>query len=190
VKKVLFSIMALAFLSGCASSKMMVLEPAKVDFEPPKGQSSIIFMRPAAPGFAVQASLFDVTSGDPEFIGIISNTTRINHVCKPGSYRFAVVSESAKFMDVIVEADRNYLARVSPRFGLFKARFALEAVVGSREETLDKECGSCNWVANTALSTQWAQENMADIKQKVTEYMPDFEKDTDKAVLKASDYIQ
>jgi|GEM_PF-5279346 len=190
MKKILLSLMAVAFLSGCASSKMMVLEPTKINFEPPQGQSSIIFMRPAAPGFAVQASVFDVTSGQPEFIGIVSNTTRIKHVSEPGVYRFAVVSEAAKFMDVTMQADKNYLARVSPRFGLWKARFALEAVTGTKEETLDKECGSCDWVSNTPASNQWAEENMLSIKQKIDEYMPDFEKDAEKEVLKASDFIK
>ena len=74
--KLILVTVAIALLSGCASSKMMVQENQQL-VSPMAGKAQVVFMRSTFVGSAIQASVFDVTSGEPEFIGIISNDTKL-----------------------------------------------------------------------------------------------------------------
>ena len=66
---------------------------------------------------AIQASVYDVTSGAPEFIGIVSNDTKISYMTSPGEHMFMVVGESADFLKASVVEGKTYYTVVSPRMG-------------------------------------------------------------------------
>jgi len=96
------------------------------------------------------------------------------------------VGESADFLDVTANAGKIYYARVSPRMGLWKARFALEAVPAT-ESGLASELSDLNWVANTKKSEDWAAQNKPSIEGKRAEYFPEWEKSADRQSLKPED---
>ena len=84
-------------LTGCASSKMVNRADQTTEV-PAADKAQVIFMRPSSFGGAVQASLFDVSSTDPGFIGIVSTGTQVSYMLDPGEHLFMVVSEAADFL--------------------------------------------------------------------------------------------
>ena len=95
--KLILGAAAIALLSGCASSKMIVQENQEL-VSPTGGKAQVVFMRSSFVGSAIQASVFDVTSGEPEFIGIISNDMKLAYSADPGTRVFMVISEAADYM--------------------------------------------------------------------------------------------
>lgn len=168
--------LVLLVLSGCASTKMQVatqqgLGPAVA------GKAQIVFLRSSLVGSAIQASVYDVTSGNPFFIGIVSNNTKVRHQTDPGKRTFMVISEAADFMQAELVAGRTYYSIITPRMGVWKARFSLWPIKkdpASEFSTASEEFAG--WLANTKLventpeSEQWALDNNKDVQEKYHEY--------------------
>ena len=83
-----------------------------------------------------------------------------------------VLSESADFMSANLAADKTYYAYVTPRMGVWKARFSLAPVTPQMRETSTfKDCQSgCEWVELSEASETWAQETAGDAQSKYHEY--------------------
>lgn len=177
-------LLVVLFLAGCAGSSdyMKNVEPAQVKAVASLDDSLVVFARPSGLGFAVQSPVFDVTEESPELIGIVSAKTRIAHTAAPGKHRYMVIGESAAFLDAELLAGKTYYVTVSPRMGLWKARFALAP---AKSEDLD--CDACKWVENTPASHAWATANMPSILEKKAKYLPDFLADPERQRLDASD---
>ena len=160
-------------LSACGGVQMI---PAS---EPPvmrQGDSMIVFMRPSALGGAVAASVFDVTGPETKFVGLVNYGTKYAHPVKPGQYTFMVVGESADFMQATVQPDRTYYALVTPRIGVWKARFSFKPIrqneLGGTE--FASWTSATKYVINSPASQSWAAQNAADINSKRTEYWPEW----------------
>ena len=161
-------------LSGCAGSvkHMQTVSPDQVDTIPDEGKSMIVFMRPSGIGYAIQSSVFEVKDGNPELIGIIAAKKKEVHELEPGEHLFMVIGESADFMSAELEANKIYYALVTPRMGVWKARFSLKPVHANELNTSEfKEwLEECEWVEKSPASDNWARENMNSIYSKYTEY--------------------
>lgn len=165
-------------LSGCASSKMLVQDNQEL-VPPVADQSQIVFLRSTFVGSAIQSSVFDVTSGEPEFVGIVSNDTKLAYTVSPGEHVFMVVSEAADFMQANLAAGKTYYSMVTPRMGAWKARFSMHPVrnggAGKFQYSSERFQGwleRTRFVENTAESIAWFNENAANIKTKQTKYWP------------------
>ncbi|MCH8248629.1 MAG: hypothetical protein IH913_03370 [Proteobacteria bacterium] len=165
-------------LSGCASSKMLVQDNQEL-VPPVADQSQIVFLRSTFVGSAIQSSVFDVTSGEPEFVGIVSNDTKLAYTVSPGEHVFMVVSEAADFMQANLDAGKTYYSMVTPRMGAWKARFSMHPVrnggAGKFQYSSERFQGwleRTQFVENTAESIAWFNENAANIKSKQTKYWP------------------
>jgi hypothetical protein len=176
--KLLSSLFALVLLvlGGCASSKMQVATQQDLGPAAP-GKAQIVFLRSSFVGSAIQASVFDVTSGNPFFIGIVSNNTKVRHQTDPGKRTFMVVSEAADFMQAELVAGRTYYSIITPRMGAWKARFSLWPIKkdpASEFSTASEEftgwLANTKLVENTAQSEQWARDNNKDVQEKYHEY--------------------
>jgi hypothetical protein len=139
--------------------------------------SKVVFLRATNFGGAIAASVFDVTdAGEPKFIGIINRGNKLAYPVKPGLYTFMVVSEAADFMQATVAGGRTYYALVTPRMGVWKARFSFKPVRG---DELDGNQFAA-WdrgtrlVANTPKTLAWAKDNAADIADKRDRYLPEW----------------
>lgn len=178
-------------LGGCAghSDYMMDVPAEKAAYMPTADKALIIFMRPSALGFAIQSSVFDITSGEPVFIAIVPAKKKVAHMLPPGTYRFMIIGENASFMDASVAAGKTYYAVVDPRMGMWKARFAFEPVhkaqLGSSD--LKEWLADCTWVETTPQALQWSKDNMPSIQEKKSDYLQDWTKNEDKAVLLIAD---
>jgi hypothetical protein len=167
-------------LAGCAGTVTNMRElPAGAlapALEP--GKTLVVFMRPSGLGFAIQSSVFEVRDNHPSLIGIVAAKTKVAYRVEPGKRLFMVVGESADFMTAELEPNKTYYVEVTPRMGLWKARFSLDPV---RKANLDKaefkrSVDECRWVEKTPASDNWALDNMASIQSKRTEYYADWMK--------------
>jgi hypothetical protein len=161
-------------VSGCAGTvkNMEVVPQDKVVTAPAEGKSMIIFMRPSGLGFAIQSSVFEIRDDEPELVGIVAAKKKVAYQLDPGKHLFMVIGESADFMSAELDANKTYYALVTPRMGMWKARFSLKPVHAGEldSEQFHEWLEACEWVANTPASNQWAADNMASIISKQREY--------------------
>ena len=138
----------------------------------------MVFIRPSMYGGAIQSSVFDITGGRVEFIGIVSAKTRVIYNSKPGKRMFMVLGESADFMAANMTAGKTYYSLVASRPGVWKARFSLLPV---RKDVSNKHNFAAAHVKkglkqpiieNTEKSQAWFQANKVSITQKYSQYWP------------------
>ncbi len=169
------ALIAVLLLSGCASSKMLVSETQQL--APPTSEmAQVVFLRASSFGGAIQATVFDVSSDEPEFIGISSSKTKLAYTVEPGKHVFMVVSEAADFLEAELDGGKTYYAMITPRMGAWKARFSLHPVRASSGEfqhtsdKFQKWLSNSKFVENTPESKAWFQENKANIRSKQADY--------------------
>ncbi len=161
-------------LAGCAGkTKHMIAMPSdQIKTSPAAGKSMIIFMRPSTVGFAIQSSVFEVKDEEVFLAGIVAAKKKVAYELEPGEHLFMVVGESADFMSANLEADKTYYALVTPRIGMWKARFSLRPVnsaeLSSSEFT--EWIKECEWVMKSSESEEWASSNMESIQEKRRSY--------------------
>ncbi|HVS27869.1 MAG TPA: hypothetical protein VHE58_11360 [Burkholderiales bacterium] len=166
---------ALALLvSGCAGTvKNMREVPAEsVTIAPEAGKAMVVFMRPSGLGFAIQSSVFEIKNNNPALVGIVAAKTKVAYQLDPGEHLFMVVGESADFMSANVLPNKTYHALVTPRIGVWKARFSLKPVHKQELNTSEFKgwLDECKWAEKTTASDSWALGNMDSIQAKQTEY--------------------
>ncbi len=170
------TVLALLLLSGCAGSlkHMQLVEPDAVQDSPSPGKSMVVFMRPSSFGFAIQSSVFDVTNGDPDLIGLVPSKNKVAHELEPGKHLFMAIGESADFMHADLAPDKTYYALVTPRMGAWKARFSLEPIKADRlgGEQHEDWLNECKWIEKMDSAEEWAQINMISIQAKQKKYYP------------------
>jgi len=161
---------------GCASNPMQVAPDQTID-EPPADKAQVVFLRSSFVGSAISASLYEVTGGKTEFIGVINNGTKVVHETTPGKQTFMVVSEAADFLEAELEGGKTYHAIVTPRMGAWKARFSLWPIRKGSDGRFNTESDDFNsWMENTDLmvntpeSRQWFENNKASVMSKQKEY--------------------
>ncbi len=185
------AMLVLLLLGACAGSSefMRDVAPDKVNYTPKPDQALVVFMRPSGIGFAVQSSVFDVTDGSPVFLGIVPAMTKIAHYAPPGKRRYMVIGESADFMAANLDPGKVYYALVTPRMGLWKARFSLAPVRATKTNTSEFAdwYKGARWIENMETASGWANSNMSSIREKMTEYLPKWQGKSDKPILKSED---
>lgn len=180
------------FVFGCASNPMKISNDVAV--AAPKGnEAQIVFMRDSFVGSAINASLYELTDGDPVFIGIISNGTKIVHKVSPGKHTFMVVSEAADFMEAELLAGKTYYSLATPRMGAWKARFSLwpiKADPGSEYNTSSSDFtawkNGTKVAVNSSEAQAWYAANKASIIAKKNDYWPVWQKKSDEDLAKRS----
>lgn len=178
-------------LSACAGPLrgMRELPEGVRSTTPPSGKASIVFMRPSTLGYAIASSVFEMRDGRDVFLGHVPAKRKLVHHADPGPVRFMVVSEAADFLQAELEAGRTYYVLVTPRFGVWRARFSLRPVTSSElggtefREWFDE----CVWVEATDEARDWARRSAASVAEKKKEYLRKWEPRTDKPTLRASD---
>ena len=192
----LLTLVGTLLLTGCSSMMQPVDNP--VIQASPHDSAQVVFMRSAFTGKAIDASLYDVTDGKTQFVGILGNDTKIAYPTVAGHRVFMVVSEAADFLEADLVAGKTYYAIVTPRMGLWKARFSMWPV--SRDPKAEYSLQSKDfkdWVSDTKLVTNspkslsWFESNKVDVEAKRVEYWPVWQKkstaDLEQRTLKAAD---
>jgi hypothetical protein len=169
-----------------AASTMAVSEIQESRQTPPD-QSQIVFAR-LDKGWG-SATVFDVTNGEPELIGILSGRDRVVHFVEPGNHTFMVISEAADFMGADLAAGKKYYAVADIRMGIWKGRFSLHPVRNGSEGKFQVDTGTFKkWlpkteiVENTEASIEWAKANHESIVGKQEKYWKKWEAKSDDAI--------
>lgn len=128
----LAAIACVLVVTGCAAPMpaMQLADNRQQEQAVPSGKSRVVFMRSSFVGSVINATVYDVTRGEPIFIGILPNASKLVYDVEPGEYTFMVTSEVADFMKATVRAGRTYYAVVTPRMGAMMARFSFAPVRG------------------------------------------------------------
>lgn len=161
-------------LTGCAGTvkNMHPVSPDNIVVSPEEGKSMVVFMRPSTFGFAIQSSVFEVKGDRPSLVGIVAAKKKVSIQLEPGNHLFMTVGESADFMSAELEPNKTYYALVTPRMGLWKARFSLKPIHSNELNTdqFNEWLDNCEWVEKSSTSDNWANSNMASIQSKHEEY--------------------
>ncbi|MDQ5916488.1 MAG: hypothetical protein QG584_2382 [Pseudomonadota bacterium] len=122
------AVTAAILLAGCAGTVKNMKEIADegTTLKPRPEEAVVVFMRPSGLGFAIQSSVFEIKNDAPSLVGIVAAKTKVAHRVPAGKHLYMVVGESADFMTAELAPNKTYYAYVSPRMGMWKARFALE----------------------------------------------------------------
>ena len=177
----LIAIFSLFVFAGCATNPMKV-SSSQVVTKPKAGDSQVVFLRDSFLGNAINATLYDVTNGEPKFLGVIANGTKIVYDTKPGKHVFMVVSEAADYMEAKIAPGKTYYSIVTPRMGAWKARFSLWPIrndgsskYNTQSDSFQGWLKSTKLVENTDKSLEWYENNSNSVKAKHSEYWPVWE---------------
>ena len=199
IRKIL-TLVFVILIAGCQSTLMEPITE-QVSKNVNEGTSRIVFMRSAFVGQAIQASVFEIVNGTPEFIGIVSNDTKVTFNTSPGEHLFMVVGESADFLKANLTDTKTYYSIVSPRIGFWKARFSLHPVRNVQnakfkydsKEFVEMQSDS-KFVKSGVKANDWALKNAASINKKLTSYLPKWkQKAVEKqleATINAADFLK
>jgi hypothetical protein len=168
--------MLCASLTACAN-RAPLMAPVEKAPVAKADEAMVVFMRTSMVGGMVSASVFDVTEAGPaKLVGIVNYGTKVAYPTKPGEYTFMVVGESADFMKASVAPGKTYYALVTPRIGMWKARFSFRPIraseIGGREFA-DWDSGT-RFVSLAPQAQGWAASNAASISAKRSEYWADW----------------
>jgi hypothetical protein len=160
--------------SGCAGTvkNMSTVPQEKSVASPAEGKAMVVFMRPSGLGFAIQSSVFEIVGDTPSLIGIVAAKKKVSYQLEPGKHLFMVIGESADFMSAELEPNKTYYALVTPRMGVWKARFSLKPI--HADELISSEfeewLKDCEWVEKSPATDSWFAANIASIQSKHQEY--------------------
>lgn len=145
---------------------------------PEEGKALVVFMRASFVGSAISASVYDAPDSDTQFIGVVQNKQKIAYQATPGPHRFMVIAENADFMDANLEAGKTYYVLVSPRMGVWKARFSLFPI---RQDSADeynlKSADFKAWQAKTDFvvtapdGQAWYEDHKDSVAEKKADYL-------------------
>ena len=191
MKKLTYVVAALALLlTGCASTSMKVAEKQMVT-KPGAEEAQVVFMRSAFLAQAITGSLYEVKGEELEFIGLIANNTKIVYKTTPGKHRFMVIGESADFLEADLVAGKTYHALVTPRMGVWSARFSLwpmsnraDAEHKVNSEEFDKVFSNSKLVELNPESEAWFAKAKGDVQKKKDKYILEWEKKSASALAK------
>lgn len=165
-------------LVGCAGTVKNMKEVADeaTAAKPRQGEAVVVFMRPSGLGFAIQSSVFEIKNDVPSLVGIVAAKTKVAHRVPAGKHLYMVVGENADFMTADLAPNKTYYAYVSPRIGMWKARFALEPKNGTDLNTSDftSDYAECRLVEPNDESQAWMADNLSSIQSKRVEYYKDW----------------
>lgn len=181
MNKSIISILSLAILfilNGCTGtvSNMQIAAQGENITSPKEGSSKIVFLRASSSGYAIQSSIFKIENNNPEILGIVAAKKKMSYDLIPGNYIFMVLGESADFMYAEIEANKTYYVDITPRMGVWKARFSLKPISRGivSSSRFIKSLNNCELVMPNESTKIWALVNQESILSKYTEYYEDW----------------
>jgi hypothetical protein len=172
-------ISTLLVLSGCQSSLMIAPDATSLP-QVKSDKALVVFMRPSTFGGGVQSSVYDTRDeGQDIFAGIVSAKSKVAYYAEPGEHLFMVVGENADFMSAQLDAGKKYYVLVTPRIGLWKARFSLLPIRNDAkaEHNLHSDefrswDAATQWMSISPKAQTWFQRNAESIQSRKLDYLP------------------
>lgn len=172
------AVCATVVLTGCAGTvkNMKEVTDEVTAVKPRQDEAVVVFMRPSGLGFAIQSSVYEIKNDAPSLVGIVAAKTKVAQRVPAGKHLYMVIGENADFMTADLAPNKTYYAYVSPRMGMWKARFVLEPKTSTDLAATDfkNDYNECRLVETTDESQAWMAENLNSIKSKRAEYYKDW----------------
>jgi hypothetical protein len=157
--------------AGCGAHVKNMRPVESVNTVAAPNESVIVFLRPSHVGFAIQSAVWEVMPNQPSnLVGIVAAKKKVVYRTAPGTHLFMVTSENADFMEARLEPGRTYYALVTPRMGVWRARFSLRPVHIGDSLQLPEWQRDTGWVELDETSARWAAENLPDIEERRARY--------------------
>ena len=178
IRMLRYALLSLLLVSSFAIAKETGKYAENQAPTPEEGKALVIFLRSTFVGSAISASVYDAPDNETKFIGIIQNKQRVAYQAEPGQHRFMVIAENADFVDATLEAGKTYYVLVSPRMGVWKARFSLLPI--HSDPAIEHNVHSADfkkWMASTQLvevtdkNIAWYEKTKANIEEKKADYL-------------------
>jgi hypothetical protein len=179
IRMLRIALLSLLLVSGAAVAKKEAgVRSQNQDPKPDADKALVVFLRPSAYGGGVSASVYDAPDGSTEFIGLVQHGNKLAYQATPGQHRFMVIAENADFVDATLEAGKTYYVLVSPRMGMWKARFSLLPIhnTPTGDESLQsaefkKWMAKTSFVETTDSNRTWYENNKASVESKKADYL-------------------
>ena len=113
----IFAVLFFSLMQGCTSNLMTRSQTGVVESSGNDELATIVFMRSSFVSGAIGVELFEINDGELEFVGALSNGSKIAHKTKPGRKVYMAYGTSADFMIADVEANKTYYSIVRPNWG-------------------------------------------------------------------------
>jgi hypothetical protein len=144
-------------------------------------EATVVFIRWSMVGAIRKASVYDVTDGRLEFIGLLTSKSRVSHKVSPGKHTFMVVSEAADFMQAEVAGGRVYYAAITPRAGVVQDRFSMYPFRKDKTSRYNTETSDFRkWMENTDEAhvsdsdLDWFEDNRPYVERLQDKYWDDW----------------
>jgi hypothetical protein len=175
---VLVALLAALPLTGCVATSDYMTRSTAASPTPAPDKALVVFMRPSNYGGGIQASVYDATGPGEEFIGIVSANTKVAWQAEPGKHLFMVIGENADFVNATLDPGKTYYILVSPRMGVWKARFSLlpihddpAAKYSLRSDDFREWQAGTYFVEKSPAAETWYREHAASVAEKRADYM-------------------
>lgn len=139
----------------------------------------VVFFRSSFYGSGIATSVYESTGDATLFVGVIGSKMKMTHLVDPGHHQFMVIAENADFLEANLEAGKIYYVLISPRMGVWKARFSLLPIRNkdSDNERSVRNSNFAEWmretrvVVKTSEADAWFEKNKSSILKKRTSYL-------------------
>jgi hypothetical protein len=191
--------LCLFFANGCTPRSEIVTRTniqIKDIGSPGPGEAIIVFVRPwrlVGSASAKPGAIFEVASNQSvELINVIEAGTHAIYRIKQGKHVFAIVGETADFLEIEATAGRMYLIEVVERWGVFEHRLSLSPVIPGSKSFSEK----VEWLKGTdqvqlnERAKTWLKENKSDVNKKVEENWSEWISKSDRPKMREEDGVE
>jgi hypothetical protein len=177
-------------VTGCAGSisSLMVAAPDATLAVPSSEETHVVFLRATNFGGAVQAPVIEEVNGKLSFVAVVSANMKVLHKTTPGQHAYVVGGESSAMLEANLAGGKTYYVKVTPHFGLWKARFTLDPVTDQEvvAPEFKKDFDQCRWYENGPETQAWFAGNLPSLQDKYADALKKFQAETpeNKSVLR------
>ena len=181
------------FLIGCEGSGAGVSGPRTgaipQSYSPQPGKALVVFMRPSRRGVGRTPAIYDVTSGEPVFLGSIRSRTKIAYGAAPGQRRYMVAEETASFMDAELEAGKTYYVVVDTRSTFTTVDFLLRPIHWGKwlTEEFRRWDVATRWAVGAAAAENKSEYDLSNARRLQSEHLEEWLYRPGKATLRRRD---
>jgi hypothetical protein len=165
------------------AKKVQMVPAADQNPKPAEGKALVVFFRASAYGAAIASSVYSAPDDSTTFLGIVRYKDKVAVQMDPGQHRFMVIAENADFIDAELEAGKTYYVLISPRMGMWKARFSLFPIHDASTDEYNVQSPQFKqWMTKTAFveigpaAQAWYDENKASVEEKKADYLQKWNK--------------
>jgi len=173
------SLVVLALMAPPAFARKTQMVPsAEQNPRPAEGKALVVFFRASGYGGAIASSVYDAPDTGTTFLGIVRYKDKVAAQVEPGQHRFMVIAENADFIDADLVAGKTYYVLISPRIGVWKARFSLFPIHDASDDEYNVQSPQFkSWMDKTHFveigpeATAWYESNKASVESKKADYL-------------------